>query len=95
MVEFIYSDFSGTVASGFDIRIQPTPNPTDPHPSQEGSQQGKSDRGAVGLATYVFLTGIRATLQKHFALKGGGLDPIILVRFFWVSLLSTQPTFLG
>ena len=53
-------------------RSQPTPNP-----SQDGNR--KSDRGTVGLATYVFVTGIRATLQKHFTDQGVALDPIILV----------------
>ncbi len=47
-----------------------------------------TDRGAVGLATYVFVTGIRATLQKHFALKGGAARPNFLVKFYRRGLLS-------
>ena len=31
----------------------------------------RTDRGAVALAMYVFVMGIRATLQKHFALWKG------------------------
>ena len=44
-----------------EVRSKPTPNP---------SEEGKSSE-------VVFVTRIRATLQKHFALKGVALDAII------------------
>ncbi len=48
-------------------------------PTPNPSQEGKSE--------VVFVTGIYAPLQKYFALKGGGLNPIILVIFMSVLLL--------
>ncbi|NEQ37367.1 MAG: hypothetical protein F6K40_14270 [Okeania sp. SIO3I5] len=38
----------------------------------------------------VFVTGIRATLQKHFALKGVALIPIILVKNYEVFLILAR-----
>ncbi len=46
-----------------EVRSQPTPNPTHPQPLRGGEQEGKSE--------VVFVKDIRATLQKHFAFKGG------------------------